>query len=363
MFMFLQYIIAFLFVLSVVVVLHEFGHFITARLFGVQVVEFSFGFGRELFGRTDKRGTRWKVCLVPLGGYVKMLGDEDASSASHNIEGLSEDEKSHSFAFQKTWKKALIIFAGPFMNYFSAVVILTGIFFSLGDFVIPPIVGNVMPDYPAAQAGIQKGDIILSINEHEVKDFSDVSRITQILDYGKTLTIKIKRQDEVKEVSLTPKNKDGVVLIGVMSSEKVDVIQSHLSLSKSFSKAVMFSYDMTADTLRYLGQVLTGKRSAKEMRGPIGIAEASGEASKQGGLSLLLFIVQISIGIGFMNLLPIPVLDGGHLFLFAVEGIIRRPLNEKIQRALMGTGLFLLMSLFLWTILQDVPRIIQRIFE
>lgn len=362
---FFQYLIAFLAVLSLIVIVHECGHFFVARFFGVKVEEFSFGFGKELWARTDKKGTRWKVCLIPLGGYVKMLGDEDASSSSHSLENVPESERAHTFVEQARWKQALIIVAGPGMNYVFAIILLMGLFMTVGEVKIPPVVGGLMDGYPAQAAGLQVGDRILTINEKEISDYTDISRVVQISDYGKPLTVKVRRGEEELSFTLRPKEEEGenqVPLIGIQSSTQTEVSLNRLNPWAAFKLSLKFSYDMTRDTLTYLGQVLTGARSAKEMRGPVGIAEASGDASKQGLLSFILFVIQISLGVGLMNLLPVPVLDGGHLLIYLIEGIIRRPLPEKVQRILMSIGLFVLLGLFLWTMIQDIPRIIQRVF-
>jgi regulator of sigma E protease len=362
---FVQYLIAFLAVLSLIVVVHECGHFFVARFFGVKVEEFSFGFGKELWAKTDKKGTRWKICLIPLGGYVKMLGDEDASSSSYSLDKVPEGERKYTFAGQARWKQALIIVAGPAMNYVFAIILLMGLFMTVGEVKFPPVIGGLMDGYPAQTAGLQIGDRILTVNDKEINDYTDISRIVQISDYGRPLTIKVLRNKETLSFTLLPKQEEGdnkIPLIGIQSSAQTEVSFNRLNPWAAFKLSLKFAYDMTKDTLTYLGQVLTGSRSAKEMRGPVGIAEASGDASKEGGLSFLLFIIQISLGVGFMNLLPVPVLDGGHLLIYLIEGLIRRPLPEKVQKFLMSIGLFVLLGLFLWTMALDIPRIIQRVF-
>ncbi len=362
---FLIYLTAFVFVLSLVVVVHEGGHFYAARACGVKVTDFSIGFGKELWARVDKKGTRWKICAVPLGGYVKMLGDTDAASATSSDEGVAEADKPHMFTNRPLWQRAIVIAAGPVMNYVFAIVLLTGILWTVGEVVIPPVVGEVMPDSAAQAAGIESGDRILTMNGHKMERYTDLQRVVRLTEFGKELTMEIERNGERLTKTLMPRYMDGmtVPLIGVKASREQDIINEDLNLFQAFGKSVEAAYMMTVDTLIYLKQILFEKRSAADMRGPFGIAEASGDALQGGALSLLLFIVQISIAIGFMNLLPIPVLDGGHLAFYAVEAVIRRPIPEKTQNALFLFGMGILLLILAYTMFLDVPRIMQRILE
>lgn len=362
----LIYIFAFVFVLSLVVVIHEGGHFAVARLCGVHVTDFSVGFGKELWHRIDKKGTRWKICAVPLGGYVKMLGDEDAASAKSSTKNVSEDMVKYTFLAQPLWKRAAIIFAGPGMNYLSAVLLLTGIIYTMGEVVVPTVIGSVKPDSPAATAGIEVGDKFLSINGEKVEMFHDIQRIVRVTEFGKPLKIILERDGTQKEVSLLPRVMDDsnteFPIIGVRPTTELVVINDDINIFHAFGLAVYDVYRMTADTLTYLGQVLFSNRSAKDMRGPLGIAEASGDAMQGGFLSLLMFIVQISIAVGFMNLLPVPVLDGGHLAFYAIEAVRGKPLSERTQNGFLLAGMSLLFLLLAYTMFLDVPRIAQRIF-
>ncbi len=360
----LIYIFAFVFVLSLVVVIHEGGHFYVARACGVHVTEFSVGFGKELWHRIDKKGTRWKVCAVPLGGYCKMLGDEDVASAKSSTENVDKNMVKYTFMAQPLWKRAAIIIAGPGMNYLSAIVLLAGMIYTLGETVIPPVIGQVMPDSPAASAGLQAGDKFLKINEQEIVQYQDIQRTVRVTDFEKPLTIIFDRAGEQKQVSLTPRIIDGseFPLIGIRPTMDLIVVNENVGFFRAIGLAVRDVYKMTADTLTYLGQVLFANRSAKDMRGPLGIAEASGDAMQGGVVSLLMFIVQISIAVGFMNLLPVPILDGGHLVFYAVEAIRGKPLSEKTQNGFLMIGMALLLLLLVYTMFLDVPRIAQRIF-
>lgn len=357
------YLFAFIFVLSVVVVVHEWGHFIVARLCGVKVTHFSVGFGKVLWQRPDKKGTVWQVCALPLGGYVKMLGDEDAASATASKKNVKKEDEKYMFATQSLWKKAAIIVAGPGMNYVFAILLLTGIFFFAGKAVWPPVIGGFGENSAAEEAGMSVGDKFVDINGLPVEQYHDILRIVRLTEFGKELAITVDRDGERLLFNVTPRYfEDSVPRIGIYAAAEKIVIEENLGLMRSFKEAVVDVYTITVDTLAYLGQVLFHNRSADDMRGPLGIAEAAGDSLKGGVMSLLLFIVNISVAIGFMNLLPVPVLDGGHLAFYAVEGIIRRPIPEKIQNGLLWGGMSLLLCLLAFTMYLDVPRIIQRIF-
>lgn len=361
---FLGYILSFLVVLSIVVIVHEWGHFFAARRCGVDVVTFSIGFGKRLWSRTDKKGTVWQVCAVPLGGYVQMLGDEDAASAKQSDKNLTPEQKAKTFMVQPLWKRATIIFAGPFMNYFFAIVALAIILSTVGYIRTPALIGTVLPDSVAEQAGIQQGDLITAIDGKVVQDFSDIKRAVVISNFGQEMTLTIKRGDDVlqKKVLPQPLKEGELPMLGVMAASDVELTYERYALPMAIVKATTMTYDITVDTVQYLGQVLSGKRSADDMRGPVGIAEASGDAAKAGVFVFVLFLIQVSIGIGFVNLLPIPLLDGGHLALYGVEAVTGKPLNERTQTLLLRTGIALLIFIFAFTLLKDVPRVLERIF-
>ena len=359
----LIYLFAFVLVLSLVVIVHEGGHFFVARLCGVKVTDFSLGFGPELWGRVDKKGTRWKVCAVPLGGYVKMLGDEDAASAKKSTDKVAPEDLDKTFLAQKLWKRALIIFAGPGMNYIFSFLLLIGLFYSFGTLTIPPVIGEVMPDSAAQKAGIMAGDRIVSVNGKEIKSFNEIRHSIQLTDYAKELTIVVNRGDENLTLTVGPlvETDNGPALLGVTASSTEITEGPRLSFVGAVVEAGAALWTTSCDSLNYLWQVLTAKRKAKDLRGPLGIAEASGDALRGGFISLLVFIAYVSIAIGLMNLLPIPVLDGGHLFFYALEALFRRPLPEKVENAFVWGGFSILMLIFAYSLVLDVPRIWERI--
>ena len=220
-----------------------------------------------------------------------------------------------------------------------------------------------MPDSAAEEAGLKAQDEIISINGTQVTSFSDIQRMVLLTNYGQALQLEIKRNGIPLKVALTPHvdEKTDRPLIGITAAGETVVVNQNLSLMDSCRKALTTIYESTRDTLVYLGQVLSGRRAPKDMRGPLGIAEASGDALLGGFISLIAFVAQISIAIGLMNLLPIPLLDGGHLFLYAIEAIRRKPLTEKMQTALMWAGFGILITIFAYTMFLDIPRIIQRV--
>lgn len=358
------YLFAFVLVLSIVVMVHEWGHFIVARLCGIKVTHFSLGFGRVLWKRTDKKGTQWQVCLWPLGGYVKMLGDEDAASAKTDINKVPESERKYMFMSQPLYKRAAVIFAGPAMNYIFAILLFTGILFFVGRGVMPPVVGDFTENSPAQAAGMQVGDRIIQMNEHPISEWIDIQRVIRISEFEKTVTVQVDRNGEKLSFDITPTYYENVNLpkIGIKSNPDLFFADENIGLWDAFTQSVQSVATITTDTLQYLGQILFNNRSADGMRGPLGIAEMSGDAIKGGIEALILFIANISVAVGFMNLLPIPLLDGGHLFFYAIEAIIRRPLSERVQNALLWIGMSLLIGLLMYTMFLDIPRIFERIF-
>ena len=360
-FSWILYPLSFLIVLSLVVIVHEFGHFWAARVSGVKVEEFSLGFGKILWSHQDKKGTVWKVCLIPLGGYVKMFGDADAASATadESAKEFTEEEKKVSFPHQSLWKKAFISVAGPAMNYIFAIILLTIFLSVFGMIVVPPVVSEVSKGSAAEKAGIMKNDRIIQINGEEITEFSQVRRFVQL---DSTLNIVVLRNGEKIPMTAYLSSENGGAMLGVQALMTQEHFKS-LSVPQAFVESVKEAAEITVDTLIVLKRIVLGQRSAEDMRGPLGIAEASGDAAKGGIVSFMLFIIQVSIGIGLVNLLPIPVLDGGHLLFYAIEGITRRPMNERIQLVALNIGVGLLICLLILTSWNDIVRIIVRLFH
>lgn len=360
----LLYLLSFIVILSLVVIVHEGGHFMMARLCGVQVEAFSVGFGKKLLSRKDKHGTEWRLCAIPMGGYVQMLGDADAASAQKSTKKLSPEQEKKTFYAQPVYKRAAIIFAGPFMNYVFAVLIFTLVLATVGYIRVPAKAGDVLPDSVAEQAGILKGDTFVAVNGKPIADFTDLKRAIVVSTYGKTIDLTIERDGKLLHLQATPKlvGEDKMPQLGVVADMNVELTYERYNPIEAVGKAVQMVWQINIDTLIYLKQIITGQRSASELRGPVGIAEASGDAAKGGWFMFVLFLAQVSIGIGFVNLLPVPILDGGHLAFMAYEAVARKPASEKVQEALLKVGMVLLLALFVFTLFKDIPRVIGRVF-
>ncbi len=356
------YLVAFIVLLSIVVVVHEFGHFYMARLCGVKVEEFSLGFGKELLGWVDKKGTRWKVCLVPFGGYVKMYGDADAASmgVSDDTVAMTDEQKRISFYHQSLWKKVLIVAMGPGMNYIFAIAVMTAVIGFYGQLKIPPIVDVVTEASAAHVAGIQKGDEIISINGTAIDSFTDIKRVVVVEGYNQELSFVIGRDNKEIEMKVTPTLQDGMPVIGIGGGSQ-SYVDEEMGLWDAFIFSSKTAYFMSTDTLAYVKQLIMGSRPADDLRGPLGIAEASGDAMQKGALTFILFLAQVSIAIGLINLFPIPMLDGGHLVVYFVEFITRKPLGQMAQNILGYIGVGFLISLMVLTFKNDIFRIYERL--
>ncbi|MDD9336141.1 MAG: RIP metalloprotease RseP [Wolbachia sp.] len=347
------YFLSFSLIVSVIVFVHEYGHYITAKACKVKVESFSIGFGPEIFGFNDKSGTRWKLSIITLGGYVKMLGDTNEASLPSKQQELTDEEKLYSFHTKSRYKKAAVVFAGPFANIIFSVVALTIFFGVEGYYRTPPVIGNVVKDSAAEQAGLLPGDAIVRINEHKIKHFEDISRMI-ISNPKAKMEIEYERNNEERRTSLTPltiEDKDvfGNVIqresIGISSINIVGLKRS--SFLGSVSLSVNETYHTMCLTVKSIIQIVVGKRSANEIGGPIKIAKYSGQSAKKGFTMVLYFMAIISANLAAINLLPIPLLDGGHLFHYIIEAIIRRDLSLKYQKyaATFGASvLFLLMA-------------------
>lgn len=351
-------------VIGLLVFVHEFGHYGMARVFGIKVEAFAVGFGHEILGWTDKRGTRWKLGWIPMGGYAKFAGDANAASQpDHALEAtLPPEERANLFHNRPLWQRSLVVAAGPAINFLFAILIFAVFFMTYGHQITPPVVGGVAPGSPAAVAGLQAGDRLLKVDGQSVERFEDLSRIVSI-NPGTSIDVALERGGVEKTLSVTPKivmqtdrfgNEYTRGLLGVASSERVVVRHGPV-------QALRWSLVETWGTVRMMwdtmAQVATGRRDIQDLGGPVKIAQFSGQSAVLGLPALVSFIALVSINLGFINLLPIPMLDGGHLFLYAIEGVRRRPLNPKIQEWAFMSGFALLMSLMLvltWNDLQSV---------
>ncbi len=366
------YFVPFLVLLGVLVFVHELGHFIIARLCGVKVEEFSIGFGREIFGFNDKYGTRWKVAMIPLGGFVKMLGDGDASSstADEKVEKLSDEEKKHSFIYQPPSKKLAIALSGPLANYLFAILIFAGVFFFVGRVQFPAIIGSVIEGGAAAEAGVLPQDRVLKLNGIEIETFADLQREVEMV-VGGVANLEIERNGEVvnlavklREIEIQENGEEKKkVLLGVRSMSVATCDFKGLPLGQALKAAIDETWVVTTTTLRGVGQMLTGKRSGEDVGGVIRIAEMTGDISKQHSVvSFLTFMALLSINLGLINLFPIPVLDGGQVLISFVEMITRRELNDKVKEYMFRVGLALILALLVFATWNDLVHLFDRLF-
>lgn len=365
--------LSFIVILTFIVFIHEFGHYYIARICGVKVEEFSIGFGKELFGFNDKKGTRWKFCILPFGGFVKMFGDKDPASVpdSEKIKSFTEEEKKISFYFQNVYKRIAIVVAGPLANFILTIVIFTAIFKIQGVTKILPIIDKVIEGSAAQESGIKPKDQIIKINNIGIEDFSQMQKI--IIENGeKNLKIEVLRDKKNLVFDVTPKisvtkdlfgNEVKIPMIGVSASApEFNHADSYkkLNFGAAFVKAVSTTYDISVEILKATGQLIIGNRSIKELGGPIKIAEYSGKSFDMGIMVVMWFIAMISVNLAVINLLPLPMLDGGHIFYYLIEIIQRKPLAEKTQQYGFRIGLTILLSLMMFTIYNDLSQILLK---
>lgn len=378
----MEYGLPFILVLGVLVFVHEWGHYIVARMCGVRVETFSIGFGPKLFGRKDKNGTDWKVSLIPLGGYVQMFGDSDPASSSHSEEvtedgekprKMTKKERSVAFFSQALWKRSAIILAGPAINFIFAIVLLTGLYAAYGQPYTPPIAATLVEGAPAELAGVEPDDKIISINGQEMRRFSDMVEIVSVSlneDLNVTLVRSLgeeKGWDEENPITLNIRPelfeiedrfgfKHSMGRIGIRSPSGEFATQDH-SIFSAFGSALTKTWLLTTNTLKAIGQMVTGERSADELGGILRIGAYAGEFAQHGLVSLITFAALISVNLGLINLFPIPLLDGGHLAFYAVEAVKGSPMNEKFQEYAMRTGLVLVVSLMLFATWNDLVQL------
>ena len=349
-------LVPFLFVLTVVVFVHEMGHYLVGRWCGIGVKAFSIGFGPELAGFNDRHGTRWKLCAIPLGGYVKFVGDMSVTSSqpgAEDSEALSEAERKVAFHLQPLWKRAATVFAGPLFNFLLTIAVFAVLFSTYGRYVSEPMVAEVTAGSPAQKAGIQPGDRFVSVDGSKVESFADVQRLVSgragdaitfvMLRDGKDVTVTATPQPMEQEDALG--NKVKVAVIGVVNNQEVG--QPRL-VTYSPAGAVMAAVEETGHIIERTGQFLTrfavGREDKCQLGGPVKIAGMAGQAAQLGFVWLVQLVALLSVGIGILNLLPIPPLDGGHLAFYGVEAVMRRPVSEKMMEAGYRIGLLLVLG-------------------
>jgi regulator of sigma E protease len=342
---------SFIMMIAVLVVVHEGGHYLAGRVFGARIEAFGVGFGRELLGWTDRRGVRWKINAIPLGGYVKFVGDmNEASQIDPAVMALPETERSGLFAFLPLWQRAIIVAAGPAINFLFAILILAGFNLALGHQASPAVVERVMPGSAAERSGVLVGDRILAVDDRAVDRFEDITAQV-VTGTGSRIELLVQRGDKQRRIAVTPAMVESRDRFGNISRHpRLGIVRPAEVIEKvgvidALRWAVVDTWSITQTIGRTLRQVVTGDRDITEMGGPVKTAQIAGQQASLGLLSAVAFVAFFSINLGFINLLPIPMLDGGHLLLYGIEALRRQPLAEKVQQWAFMSGFAALMSL------------------
>ena len=362
----LNYILPFIILILIVVFIHEYGHYYFAKKFGVGVTDFSIGFGKEIFGWNDKSGTRWKICWIPLGGYVKFFGDRNVySQADHKeiLEKYNEEEQKKLFILKPLYQRTLIVFGGPLANFLLALVIFFSIYTFVGKDFTPAVINEVQKDSPAMTGGLKQNDIILEIDGNKVESIMDVSKfITMSTD--EIIDFKVKRSYDELILKIKPNIVPGEDNLGNKLNKRIVGIKlgaynneiNHVKLgpAQAIYHAAHEVYYVGVSSLKYIGAMIFGKADTSQLGGPIRIAKISGQVAEFGVLAFISMMAYISISLGLVNLFPIPMLDGGHLMFYAFEKVLGRPLSQKTQEGFFRIGLFLLISLMFFTTFNDL---------
>ncbi|MBV9261036.1 MAG: RIP metalloprotease RseP [Pseudolabrys sp.] len=359
------YIVPFLFVLTIVVFFHELGHFLVARWCGIRVLVFSIGFGPELFGFYDRYGTRWKLSAVPLGGYVKFLGDESVASTPDRAaaEVMTEEEKKQSFIHKSVGARSAVVAAGPVANFILAIAIFASILMFFGKQITSARIDTVQPDSAAAAAGFKPGDLVTTINGRTIGSFADMQRIVSV-NAGEALSVEVERGGTrviikavpaLKEIKDTFGNVHRVGVLGISRSMAPDDIRTErvdpLTAVVMGAEETWFVVDRT---LSYIGGVFAGREAADQLGGPIRIAQVSGQVATAGFVPLIHLAAVLSVSIGLLNLFPIPLLDGGHLLFYGIEAARGRPLSERAQELGFRIGFAIVIMLMIFATFNDI---------
>ena len=362
------WIIPFLIVLSIVVFFHELGHFLVARWCGVRVLTFSIGFGPELGGFNDRYGTRWKISAIPLGGYVKFFGDENAASVPDQValEAMSHEDRRQSFFHKGVGQRAAIVAAGPIANFLLAIAIFSAVLMIFGKQITTARVETVQAESAAAAAGFQPGDLVTAIDGKPIESFTDIQKIVSV-SAGRSLEFTLDRggaRINLKAIPALREVKDifgNVIRQGVLgisrSMSPGDVRTERVSPVTAVAMGVEQTWFVIERTMTYLADVVRGRESPDQLGGPIRIAQVSGQVASVGGIAFINLAAVLSVSIGLLNLFPIPLLDGGHLLFYAIEAVRGRPLSERAQEVGFRIGLAIVLMLMIFATFNDILRL------
>ncbi len=356
-----DYVIVFLLILTVVVFVHELGHYLVARWCGVKIETFSIGFGPELFGWYDKAGTRWRVSALPLGGYVKMFGDADPASTPDNHREFTDAEKAVAFQYKTVWQRIAVVVAGPAMNFIFGIAALAILLAVYGEPRNAPVIDQVQENSAAAEVGLQKGDRVVEAAGQQVKSWQDLQKIIQ-MSVGEPIALVVTRDDQrldllahpqIKEVTDLFGNVHKTPLLGILPDTAATELV-RFNPATALAESVTQTWDMVGATLKGIGQMILGQRDSSEVGGPLRIAKGAGAAAKIGLGGVAYYIILLSINLGLFNLFPVPLLDGGHLLFYGIEALRGRPLGARAQEYGFRLGLFLVFALMLFTTRNDL---------
>jgi regulator of sigma E protease len=361
------YVVPFLILITIVVFIHEYGHYYFAKRFGVGITDFSIGFGKEIIGWNDKSGTRWKICWLPLGGYVKFFGDRNVFSQAEQekiINNYKKEDKEKLFILKPLYQRSIIVAAGPLANFVLAIIIFTIINLFVGKDMTPAVIDEVKKNSPAFAAGMKEKDKIISIDNKKVQSILEVSTFINI-STKETIDFIVIRNNEEIEISVKPNLVDGKDSLGNSTKRKMIGIKLLTPLNNKFekkrlgpSKAIYYSFKevwfVSTTSLKYIGKMIVGSADSSQLGGPIRIAKITGQVAEYGIIPFLSIMAYISISLGLINLFPIPMLDGGHLMFYLFEKILQRPLSQKTQENFFRIGLFLLFSLMFFVTFNDL---------
>ncbi|MDH7805833.1 regulator of sigma E protease [Rhizobium sp. AN67] len=363
------YIVPFILVLSLLVFVHEMGHYLVGRWCGIRSTAFSIGFGPELIGFTDKRGTRWKLSAIPLGGYVKFFGDEDAASKpdSSGLTQMSLEERAQTLSGAKLWKRAATVAAGPIANFILAILIFAVLFGVYGRMIADPVVAEVRENSAAAAAGVHPGDRLVAIDGEKVKTFEDVRRYVGIRP-GTPITVTVERAGEELKLPMVPTrtettdqfgNKLEMGIIGIVTDQNSGNFRHiEYSPSQALLEGVRETGHVITGTFNYIGNLVTGRMNADQLGGPVRVAQASGQMATLGISAVIQLAAVLSVSIGLLNLMPVPVLDGGHLVFYAIEAIRGRPLGAGAQEVAFRIGMAMILGLMVFATWNDISSLI-----
>ncbi|MCJ7995772.1 RIP metalloprotease RseP [Rhizobium cremeum] len=363
------YILPYVIVLSLLVFVHELGHYLAGRWSGIRVLAFSVGFGPELVGFTDGHGTRWKISAIPLGGYVRFFGDADAASRpdGEEVKELTPEEKEQTLAGAKLWKRAVTVAAGPIANFVLAIAIFAILFGTMGKPVADPVVAEVKADSAAAEAGVQPGDVLVALDGETVETFDDVVRYISMRPEI-PVVVTVRRNGSELGLNMTPRrvettdrfgNKMEVGQIGIVTNQQSGNFRIvELTPVQALGEGVRQTWHIVTGTVDYISNLIAGRMNADQLGGPVRVVQASGQMATLGVVALVNLAAVLSVSLGLLNLMPIPVLDGGHLLLYALEALRGKPVGPNAQEIAFRIGLAMIVSLMVFATWNDISRLI-----